>query len=57
MSFLYERDPTTILLASDHAQERKELFYAKMKVSRFVNFEVGRLKFHVCHCSGVFYHF
>ena len=27
--FLYERDPTTILLAKDHASERKESFYVK----------------------------
>ena len=33
-----------ILLAKDHASERKELFYAKIKVSSFVNFEVDRLK-------------
>ena len=33
-----------ILLAKDHASERKESFYAKIKVSSFVNFEVDRLK-------------
>ena len=38
------RDPTTILLPKDHAPERKESFYAKIKVSTFVNFEVGRFK-------------
>ena len=38
------RDPTTILLAQDHAPERKESFYVKIKVSAFVNFEVGHLK-------------
>ena len=42
--FLCERDPTTILLAKDHAPEKKELFCAKIKVSAFVNFEVDRLK-------------
>ena len=38
------RDTTTILLAKYHAPEKKESFYAKKKVSPFVNFEVGRLK-------------
>ena len=33
-----------ILLAKGHAPESKELFYAKIKVSTFVNFEVGQLK-------------
>ena len=33
-----------ILLAKDHAPERKESFYAKIKVSTFVNFEVDHLK-------------
>ena len=33
----------TILLPKDHAPERKESFYAKIKVSAFANFEVGRL--------------
>ena len=33
-----------ILLVKDHAPERKELFYAKMKVSMFVNFTVDHLK-------------
>ena len=42
--FLCERDPMTILLAKDYASERKESFHAKIKVSVFVNFEVGRLK-------------
>ena len=37
------RDPTTILLPKDHAPERKESFYAKIKVSAFANSEVGRL--------------
>ena len=39
-----KRDPTTILLVKDHAPERKESFYAKIKVSAFVNFTVDRLK-------------
>ena len=34
----------TILLAKDHALEKKELFYAKIEVSMFVNFEVDHLK-------------
>ena len=38
------RDPTTILLAKDQAPETNESFYAKIKVSASVNFEVGRLK-------------
>ena len=33
-----------ILLPMDHAAERKKSFYAKIKVSAFVNFEVDRLK-------------
>ena len=33
-----------ILLALDHAVERKELFHAKIKVSAFVNFEVDHFK-------------
>ena len=44
LSFLSERDPTTILLVKDHAPERKELFYVKIKVSTLVNFVVDRLK-------------
>ena len=31
---------TTILLVKDHAPERKESFFPKIKVSAFVNFEV-----------------
>ena len=31
-------------LTKDYAPERKESFYAKIKVSTFVNFEVDRLK-------------
>ena len=38
--FSYERDPMMSLLAKVHALERKESFYAKIKVSTFVNFEV-----------------
>ena len=34
----------TILLAKNHALERKESFYDEIKVSAFVNFEVDRLK-------------
>ena len=41
--FSFVRDPTTILLPKDHAPKRKESFYAKIKVSAFANFEVGRL--------------
>ena len=33
-----------ILLPKDHALERKELFYGKIKVSTFVNIEVDSLK-------------
>ena len=33
-----------ILLAKDHALERKQPFYAKIKVNVFVNFEVDCLK-------------
>ena len=33
-----------ILIVKDHAPERKELFYANMKVSMFVNFTVDHLK-------------
>ena len=36
MLFSYERDPMTILLAEDHASERKELF---IKLSTFLNDE------------------
>ena len=35
---------TRILLAKDHALERKESFYVEIKVNTFVNFEVGHLK-------------
>lgn len=34
----------TILLAKDHAPERKESFYATIKLSAFVNFEVDQEK-------------
>ena len=34
----------TILLAKNHALERKESFYDEIKVRTFVNFEVDRLK-------------
>ena len=37
-------DPTTILLVKDHASERKESLYAKIKVSTFVTFTVDCLK-------------
>ena len=33
-----------ILLVKDHASERKESFYAKIKVTAFVNFTVESLK-------------
>ena len=42
--FSLERDPTMILLAQDDAPEIKNLFYAKTKLSTFVNFEVYGLK-------------
>ena len=44
LSFSYERDPTTILLAKEHAPDRKESFYAKIKVRAFFSFEVDGLK-------------
>ena len=44
LSFSYEGDPTTILLAKDCAPDWKESFYAKIKVSTFVCFEVDRLE-------------
>ena len=43
LSFLFVRDHTTILLPKNHAPERKESFYAKIKMSAFANFEVDRL--------------
>ena len=33
-----------ILLVKDHASERKESFYGKIKVTAFVNFTVESLK-------------
>ena len=35
-----------ILLVKDHAPERKESFYAKIKVSAFVNFTVNFMVFY-----------
>ena len=51
----------TILLAQDHAPERKESFYAKIKVSAFLPFEegkeddeeIGNLGISVYHCIAV----
>ena len=56
----------TIPFAKDHTLERKESFYAKIKVSAFVNFVEDNKKkkmmkksavweFSVYHYSGVFY--
>ena len=54
-----------ILLVKDHVQERKESFYAKIKVSVFVNFlvrfeeeddeEFTVWQFSVYPCSCMFY--
>ena len=41
--FSFKKDPRKILMAKDHARERKKPFYAKTKVSAFANFVVGRL--------------
>ena len=43
MLFSFEKDPRKILMAKDHALEKKKPFYAKTKLSAFANFEVGRL--------------
>ena len=41
--FSFEKDSRKILMAKNHARERKKPFYAKTKVSMFTNFEVNRL--------------
>ena len=35
--FSFEKDPRKILMAEDHARERKKPFYAKTKVSMFAS--------------------
>ena len=35
--FSFEKDPRKIVMAKDHARERKKLSYAKTKVSAFAN--------------------
>ena len=64
--FSFKRDSITVVLAKDHAPERKGSFYAEIQVNVFV---VDRLKkkkvmkksavqkFSVYYCSGVFTYF